>query len=116
VLQRPIPISANGGVATVDIQPVHEGPQLRFERIPTNGSRPLSTIDNFIPDPLPPTVNNWGCSQGGDLIVTLVNGTTVTYGPCYLPTSIDHLWAEIEYVVSNGQCAPRCGPGGRPGP
>ena len=116
VFSRPLPISVNGGVATIDIQPVPEGPQLRFERIPRNGSKPVSQIDQFVPDPLPPAMNNWGCSQGGNLIVTLGNGMQRVYGPCYLPASIDHLWAEIMYTESNAQCAPRCGPGGRSGP
>ncbi len=88
VFYRPISISANGGVAAVDIQPIPEGPQPK-------GRPPIALIQ---------------------LVITLGNGVQVTYGPCYRPASIDHLWAEIVYIDTNGQCAPRCGPGGRAGP
>ena len=117
VFNRPTPISANGGVTAIVLSPVPEGPQAIFERNPSGkGSRPLSLIDQFIPDPLPAPFNNWGCSLGGNMIVSLGNGAQVTYGPCRRPASIDHLWAEMVYIETNGQCAPRCAPDGRPGP
>ncbi len=117
VFYRPISISANGGVREMDVQPVPEGPGLVFKRAPrTEGVRPLAQIEQFIPDPLPPPLFQGICGMGGNMQVILGNGRHVTYGPCYRPTSINHLWAEMLYVESNGQCTPRCGPGGTPGP
>ena len=119
---RPISIQANGGVEAIGIEPFPEGPPgPTFVRMPTTQSvnlrvRPLAVIEAYIPDPLPAPLNQWFCNLGGDLTVSLVNGRQVTYGPCYRPASIDHLWAEIIYTVSNGACVPRCGPGGAPGP
>ena len=109
VFYRPISISANGGVAAVDVRPIPAGPQPR--------SRPsIDLVEPYLPDPLPAPLFQWFCGTGGDLVVTLANGMQVTYGPCYRPASIDHLWAEIVYTDTNGQCAPRCGPGGEHGP
>ena len=118
VFNRPIPISANGGVVAIALSPFPEGPgEAVFERNPSSRtSRPLSLIDQFIPDPLPPPMNNWGCSIGGNMIVSLGYRTQITYGPCRRPASIDHLWAEMVYVETDGRCAPRCAPDGRPGP
>jgi len=101
--------SANGGVAAVDIRPIPEGPE------PKSPAR-VAQIERFIPDPLPAPLFQWFCGTGGDLVITLGNGTEVTYGPCRRPASIDHLWAEIVFIDTNGECAPRCGPGGEPGP
>ncbi len=109
VFYRPISISANGGVAAVDLRPIPEGPQLK-------SSPRIDLIEPYVPDPLPAPLFQWFCGTGGNLVVTLGNGSQVTYGPCYRPASIDHLWAEIIYIETNGQCAPRCGPGGESGP
>ncbi len=118
VFYRPIPISANGGVAEIDIVPIPEGPSsVPFRRTPTDQAfTPLATIERFIPDPLPAPLFQWLCGVGGNMVVILGNGKQVTYGPCYRPASMDHLWAEMLYVETNGQCAPRCGPGGIKGP
>jgi hypothetical protein len=118
VFHRPIPISANGGVVEVDLVPIPEGPpSVPFQRTPTaQPFRPLAQIERFIPDPLPAPLFQGLCGMGGNMVVTLGNGKQVTYGPCYRPASIDHLWAEMLYVEENGQCAPRCGPGGAKGP
>src|SRR5260370_8736789 len=109
VFDRPISISANGGVAAVDLRPMPEGPEPK-------SPPPIDLIAPYIPDPLPTPLFQWFCGTGGDMVITLGNGRQVTYGPCYRPASIDHLWAEIVYIETNGQCAPRCRPGGRPGP
>ena len=118
VFYRAISVSANGGVTEIDLQPIPEGPPgLVFERAPTaRGVRPLAEIDRFIPDPLPPPLFQGLCGMGGNMVVILASGKQMTYGPCFRPASIDHLWAEMVYAESNGQCAPKCGPGGRPGP
>jgi hypothetical protein len=118
VFHRPISLSANGGIAKVEIRPIPEGPApSAFERVPTTQhSQPIALIELYVPDPLPAPLNQWLCHLGGNLTVTLGNGKEVTYGPCHRPASIDHLWAEMSDVLSNGECAPRCGPGGKPGP
>jgi len=96
VLYRPTPISANGGVAEIDIQPIPEGPGLVFQRTPTSRwVRPLSQIERFIPDPLPAPLFQGLCGMGGNMVVILGNGRRVTYGPCHRPAAIDRLWAEM---------------------
>jgi hypothetical protein len=119
---RPVSAAAHRGIARIDLVPIPEGPLgPAFEPTPTacSGSvcpKPLATIQRFIPDPLPAPLNQWSCGGGGDLVVTLGDGKQVIYGPCHRPASIDSLWAEMIYVMDDGKCAPRCGPGGATGP
>jgi hypothetical protein len=111
VFNQPVRLAANGGVVEIDIQPIPEGPGVGLQRRPQNSAfQPLSKIERYIPNPLPPPLFQWNCTLGGDLVVSLGNGKQVTYGPCLRPKSIDRLWAEIIYVWTDGQCAPRCGP------
>lgn len=49
---RPISISANGGVAAVDISPILEGPQAKS--LP-----PMDLIEPYVPDPLPAPLFQW---------------------------------------------------------
>ena len=120
--QHPIPAAAHRGITRIDLVPIPEGPMAPpFERAPPPCSdracpKPLASIQRFIPDPLPAPLNQWSCGMGGDLVVTFADGKRVTYGPCHRPASIDRLWAEMIYIMENGKCAPRCGPGGVPGP
>jgi hypothetical protein len=123
VLYPTTSISANGGVTDIEIQSVPEGRGgrgLLFARVPTaEGDRPLTAIERFIPDPLPPPLFQGLCgtdSMESLMVVNLGNGKQRTYGPCGMPASIEHLWAEMRYVASDGQCAPGCGRGGTPGP
>ena len=99
---------------SVGAHPDPEGPVgPGFERTPTTeNSKPLSLIERFIPDPLPAPLAQAFCGGGGDLVVTFADGQQLTYGPCHRPASIDHLWAEMIYVLDDGKCSPRCGPGG----
>ena len=77
----------------------------------------LREIEPFIPDPLPNTAwQGINCQMGGNLIVTLHEGGTITYGPCRRPESMNELWAHMVDLYSGGECRPRCGPGGLPGP
>jgi hypothetical protein len=117
VLYPTTSISANGGVTEVEIQPVPEGYGLFFERVPTTQrDRPLAEIERFIPDPLPPPLFQWPCGTGSSMVINLGSGKQRTYGPCRLPRSIEHLWAEMRYVATDGRCAPSCGPNGTKGP
>jgi hypothetical protein len=113
-----IATSAHGGIVEVRMAPIPEGAAPNpFERSPSDRAWSLQRIVPFIPDPLPaPLFQGPACGMGGDLVVTFADGYEVTYGPCHRPASIDHLWAEIDSVMSHGACDPRCGPGGTPGP
>jgi hypothetical protein len=46
--------------------------------------------------------------------VTLLFGTRIVYGRAVVLSSIDELWAHVPDVDTNGECRPRCGPGGGP--
>ena len=58
VFYRPISISANGGVAAVDLRPIPEGPEPKS--LP-----PIDLIARYIPDPLPTPLFQWFCGTGG---------------------------------------------------
>jgi hypothetical protein len=104
LIYRTTSISANGGLVAVAIRAVPEGPPLN--------AVPLDQLKPYVPDPLPAPLFQWLCSQGGDLTVTLGNGTTVIYGPCYRPAAINRLWARYVFVATDGACAAKCGPNG----
>ncbi len=112
LLHRPISADAHGGIVRVELVPIPEGPAAEEG----SETKLANEVRRYIPNPLPAPLGQGFCGGGGDLVVTFADGTKVTYGPCRRPPSINHLWAEIIYVTENGQCAPRCGPGGAPGP
>ena len=58
VFYRPISISANGGLATVDIRPIPEGPQPKSRP-------PIALIEPYIPDPLPAPQFQWFVARAG---------------------------------------------------
>jgi hypothetical protein len=99
-------------VVSVRIEPEPEGPMSPiFDRKESNGSRSLNSILNAIPVPLPgPDRQPFGCSSGGDLIITLRDGREITYGPCSHPRSIRRLWASMVTVLSDGRCTRPCAP------
>lgn len=105
----------------MSIDPYPEGPRgptfTRGRRPSPRFFFPLGDLEPFIPDPLPSTAwQGLNCRMGGNLIVTLLDGDTITYGPCRRPESINDLWAHMLDLFSDGECRPRCGPGGLPGP
>jgi hypothetical protein len=108
---HPIDIRASD-VASVRIEPVPEGPVFPvFDLSRSAGSRPLGLILDDIPIPLPaPGVQPIGCGGGGNLIVTLRDGTVVTYGPCRHPASVRHLWSRMMTIETDGRCEPSCAP------
>jgi hypothetical protein len=81
----------------VQLQAIPEGPgAYSFGRNGQKGTLPLSLIEAFIPDPLPHSVwQGLGCHAGGDLIVTLTDGRSISYGPCRYPRSITVMWTDI---------------------
>lgn len=87
--------AGHGGIESLQLVPFPEGPDSPlFERTPAHdGSVPLSTVVDEIPDPLPaPRWQGLTCGMGGNLVVTFADGQSVTYGPCKRPASIDRLW------------------------
>jgi hypothetical protein len=95
--QAPIEVR-RADVVSVRTQPIPEGPTAApFERQATSAySRPLSLIEEAIPVPLPGRgVQPPWCRVGADLIITLADGRTITYGPCYRPAPIEALWQRI---------------------
>lgn len=105
----------NDDIVSVSLGPYPEGPPgPTFMR----GPRPpgfyfaLQQIEPFIPDPLPDTLSQgFNCEPGGNLVVTIRDGGTITYGPCRRPASINALWARMVEIATDGQCLPGCGPG-----
>jgi hypothetical protein len=84
-------------VAMVGFQPMPEGPVAPpFSRTGQVATRPLTEIEAFIPDPLPHSVwQGVRCVGGLDVLVTLADGRTITYGPCRYPQSISVLQAHM---------------------
>jgi hypothetical protein len=111
---RPLDIHRQD-ITSVEGQPNPEGPPGPVFTRDAEGdrgslSRPLSAIGQVHPDPFPHTVwQGFNCQIGGDLIVTLLDGTQVAYSPCRRPSSIDELWTHVLDVFTNGECRPRCG-------
>ena len=113
--------ASHGAVVRLQLIPIPEGPTApSFERdaVPGDKSvRPLKSVGQYVPDPLPaPIQQPKSCSFGGNLVVTFADGFKLTYGPCKRPASINRLWAGMIYVLEDGNCAPKCGPGGSAGP
>jgi hypothetical protein len=94
-------------VVGVLIHPVPEGP---------TASAPVSEVASAIPDPLPHPAWQFLCSAGATLDIKLSNSRTISYGPCRRPASINHLFAVIVDIATDGHCRPNCGPGGKLGP
>jgi len=91
---RPISASGHGGIRSLQLVPIPEGPSSPlFEDEPAHASSlPLSAVEGYIPDPLPaPLWQGVTCGQGGNLDVTFQDGETVSYGPCREPISIERL-------------------------
>jgi hypothetical protein len=110
---EPAPWSA---VVKVELVPIPEGsPAPPFESEPNSEvSYELADLAPLAPAELPAPLDQHGCDIGGDMIITLLDGRTVTYGPCRRPASIERLWAGIESLLQGGDLIPRYGPGASP--
>jgi hypothetical protein len=111
----------HGAIVRLQTVAIPEGPPApAFERGAKSGDtwvRPMRDTAQYVPAPLPEVLEQpAGCSFGGDLVVTFEDGSELPYGPCRRPPSTDQLWAWMIYVLDNGRCAPKCGPGGEFGP
>jgi hypothetical protein len=120
-LPSPETATGHGAIIRLELIPVPEGPPgpvfARAAPLTDENLRPLREVRKYIPRPLPASLDQGSdCEFGGNLVVTFEDGHELTYGPCRRPPSIDHLWAGMLYVVSDGECVPTCGPGGVPGP
>lgn len=110
----PINVSLSD-IVSIELDPYPEGPpSAPFQRrLSEPGAKPLSLVEEFVPVPLPaPRWQGLFCRTGGNMLVELADGRTITYGPCRRPPSIDHLWAHMVDVIRGGACRPACGPGG----
>jgi hypothetical protein len=88
-------------------------PQRAFTRTPQPFSRPIDPVVGLIPDPLPhPVWQGVRCDGGLRLLVTFLDGSSVTYGPCHFPREILPLYAGILSAETGGACEPTCGPHG----
>jgi hypothetical protein len=84
-------------VVSVYLHPVPEGPAAYFSRLaePERG-RPISDIDDLIPIPLPAPLHQFPmCWVGGEVVIGLADGETISYGPCRLPARIQRFRDEI---------------------
>jgi len=88
-------------------------PQRAFTRDTEPFSQPIGPIVHAIPPTLPhPVWQGVGCGGGTRLLVTFVDGSSVTYGPCRYPIGILPLYAGVLSVETGGACEPACGPNG----
>ena len=120
VHQPPRSVS-DGAAVKLQILPIPEGPIgpafVRGASTYDKTVRPMDAVAQYLPVPFPSQLDQpANCSFGGDLVATFADGTTITYGPCNRPASINRLWAAMIYAMGNGQCAPRCGPNGEAAP
>ncbi len=122
VLDDHPPLGADHGPVTqLRLVPIPEGnPAPVFRRGVLTGDvrvQPLKLVWNYVPKTFPaPMQQPANCDFGGNLLVTFVDGFDIVYGPCKRPASINRLWAGMIYVLEDGACAPKCGPGGTQGP
>jgi hypothetical protein len=117
VWSRPLDVHVRD-IESVMIDPYPEGPPgPTFMRRPKPDRQlhlAFDLIEAFIPDPLPRTAwQGLSCGTGGNLIVTVRDGDTITYGPCRRPDSINQLWAHMVDIASGGACRPGCDPDDR---
>ncbi len=85
-------------IASIRTHGVPEGPDdaLTYSQTPSERSLPIDLIQSHIPQPLPATLDQGiGCDHGGELIVTLTDGHSITYGPCAWPWQISELWGAM---------------------
>ena len=97
-------------ITGIRIQPVPEGPTLYWPHPPTSPpNADLAAVEAAIPDPLPGPISQpiW-CTVGGNLIIEIADGRSITYGPCRHPASIRALWATL--VRLQGPCVEPCAP------
>jgi hypothetical protein len=88
-------------------------PQRAFTRTPQAFSQPIDPVAGLIPDPLPhPVWQGIRCDGGLRLLVTFLDGSSATYGPCRYPHAILPLYAGILSTETGGACEPTCGPQG----
>jgi len=98
LLDRPGSINASlGQIRSIHLQPVPEGPTgpLFVPRPRHQDELPLQLVQDFVRTPLPAPLNQGHCGGGGDLIIVLKSGRSITYGPCRWPWQISELWGAM---------------------
>lgn len=76
-------------VTAVVLEPVPEGQVLEYSDDP-DAAASLDAVREAIPSPLPDPVEQ-ECERGGSVVAHLEDGSTISYGPCELPGSIEEL-------------------------
>ena len=93
-----------GDIASIRIHGVPQGepgPGLVFTPAGVGQTLPLDLVESQLPLPLPaPMRQPFGCDHGGDLVVRLRSGRTITYGPCTWPWQISELWGAMEGIAA----------------
>jgi hypothetical protein len=114
-LRGPHPMRS-GPIVVVKTEPYPEGPPAPPFLLSAGPNQlPIRKILRFIPRPLPePLDQGFNCGFGGNLTIAFEGCARVVYGPCHRPASINRLWARMVFVITDGGCAPGCGPGRPP--
>jgi hypothetical protein len=86
------PIStATADIQTIELRPFPEGPQQPgfTSGVPDRFHVPIQLVADAIQDPLPgPLRQGISCDSGAEVVFRLVDGRSITYGPCRIPGSI----------------------------
>jgi hypothetical protein len=108
----PSPVRGHGKIVGMWLAPQPDGPVspqfLQNAASHDPPGIPLTTVERYLPRPLPAPLDQQGCTTGGDLIVQFADHYRLSYGPCNRPRSINRLWAQMVYA--DPSCRPACGP------
>jgi hypothetical protein len=89
--QEPSVSVAAADIGAIEFIPFPEGPQQPgfTNGVPDRFHVPIQLVADAIPSPLPgPLRQGITCDSGGEVAFRLVDGRTITYGPCRIPASI----------------------------
>ena len=95
---------ATSDIKAIEFRPVPEGPpEAGFTRgVPDRWHVPIQLVEQDIPSPLPaPEHQGIGCNSGYEVVFTLHDGRSVTYGPCRVPGSIVQFRAEAFAAIND---------------
>jgi hypothetical protein len=108
LLDRSGPINVNyDQIRSIHLQSVPEGPSgPSFVPRPRRADElPLVLVRDFVLTPLPAPLHQPHCGGGGDLVIVLEGGRTITYGPCRWPWQISELWGAMIESSEAVDCA-----------
>jgi hypothetical protein len=91
-------------IRAIEFPPFPEGPpQPRFTSgVPDRFHAPIQLVADAIPSPLPgPLRQGISCNAGGEVVFRLVDGRSITYGPCRIPASIEAFRASASAAIND---------------